>query len=1104
MTSAHSVTRCFACELSADKERIVRSLNGIHHHPLVVAARLLLTLIIVSMVTASDVGVAGSESPSPGLAPPPSMTLSSRMKPVNEESAEEPSCTSDQFDGPTEDLFLHVPSHIEYTDISVLAHSVTMESEESESWVSRNDLTTRSIDVDLGDKTLAPPYTVSFRLIPSSLDQEESMLSNEGFTVGDSDGVVTAELETIDGETIALINEVAPLDPRSCNHIALIVGVDSVTLAVNGVPVSQSLDSSRVRSISDGLQAGLYPGRVWDFRLYSAALSDGQIESLAWKCAGVFPDDVTPPDGDFDFLCGVYNCKSLADGFDVTRDSHEYYVHAHDMVVERHVFEARMYPRGKLCDYIAGRIGVGGPMNEDIIGKFVRGYSFENPLSRNNGWYWMHENFHAHQSAVATGQGFGSNKWFLEASASWAADYVFPGIAERLAGYYSLDPHFPIWMGQGMPMGESIGAEFKGARPYGMFVWLSYVTRHVLDVSFVGDIYTTPGGDQAAKMYALLEAAGHDMREVFIEFAARTVTWDYEYGSYYANNEIASLKDRIRAFPDSEGHDNRLTARYADGGTGERWVDIPSKFRPGAWGYNAYKVMVAKDHVYSMAIQPSGSNPEGAEFRAKVVVHDLETGARTYHDFPAIMGSETAEISVPASAGNRLYLVVATTPPTILNGFDTFEYAHRIVPDTPPVELEPAKVFLLAGEQDMTGAKNPAGLESIDATLRGLRDDVFIESLQNPARILGALGSGYSATDRQYGIELKMGHVLGDALYEDVYLYKVTAGGLLDRSDQWRPRGHGGDPGNTYDLMIDAFTAFTKRELEDKGIDFELAGFVWTHGDKETADEVGPGYEGHLRNLVSAVRRDLGAPELPIVITQINDTRGKRGDIVMAGQAKVAEEGPNTSLAVTSDLRPYFRYGANSHVVMGDRIAQALLPHLGRPAAAPDDYSVTPGASLGISVGAGVLANDVGDGLISSLVSSTKLGTIELEPDGTFTYSPRDGELGQDDFTYRVTAGDGAVGNVSTARIWVRDAADPLAVHYRFDEAEGDVIVDAGSGVRGEPRRRHLVRTSRPDRGRGQAGRGRLYRLWGELAARRLPLIRCITGLQRLDLDADR
>ena len=60
------------------------------------------------------------------------------------------------------------------------------------------------------------------------------------------------------------------------------------------------------------------------------------------------------------------------------------FVHAHDMVVERHAFEAHMYPRGRFCEWMTTRLGVGEPLNEDILGKFVRGYSFENPLRRGN------------------------------------------------------------------------------------------------------------------------------------------------------------------------------------------------------------------------------------------------------------------------------------------------------------------------------------------------------------------------------------------------------------------------------------------------------------------------------------------------------------------------------------------------------------------------------------------------------------------------------------------------------------------------------------------------------------------------------------------------
>ncbi|MGH3755990.1 MAG: cadherin-like domain-containing protein [Pseudonocardiaceae bacterium] len=60
---------------------------------------------------------------------------------------------------------------------------------------------------------------------------------------------------------------------------------------------------------------------------------------------------------------------------------------------------------------------------------------------------------------------------------------------------------------------------------------------------------------------------------------------------------------------------------------------------------------------------------------------------------------------------------------------------------------------------------------------------------------------------------------------------------------------------------------------------------------------------------------------------------------------------------------------------------------------------------------AGVLGNDTGGPLTATLGTGPANGTLTLNPNGSFTYTPREGFTGADTFTY--TARDGALASAS-------------------------------------------------------------------------------------------
>ena len=104
-----------------------------------------------------------------------------------------------------------------------------------------------------------------------------------------------------------------------------------------------------------------------------------------------------------------------------------------------------------------------------------------------------------------------------------------------------------------------------------------------------------------------------------------------------------------------------------------------------------------------------------------------------------------------------------------------------------------------------------------------------------------------------------------------------------------------------------------------------------------------------------------------------------------------------------------------------------VLPVNDIPAANDDAYTMTAGTTLNISL-PGVLANDTdieGSALSAVLESNPIHGTLALNADGSFTYSPDANYSGSDSFTYR--AGDGsATSGVATVAVTINPV--PLVI----------------------------------------------------------------------------
>lgn len=148
------------------------------------------------------------------------------------------------------------------------------------------------------------------------------------------------------------------------------------------------------------------------------------------------------------------------------------------------------------------------------------------------------------------------------------------------------------------------------------------------------------------------------------------------------------------------------------------------------------------------------------------------------------------------------------------------------------------------------------------------------------------------------------------------------------------------------------------------------------------------------------------------------------------------------SVILTLSTGPAYELGAASSALV--EIRDANLP----PEAEDDEYAALRSVPLMVASGSGVLANDAdpnGDALTTTLVDVPAHGTVQLQADGGFTYTPDAGYVGADAFTYRVSDGT-AIGNVATVAIVVSNSS-PTGAGDEYEVTHDRPLTVAAAGV---------------------------------------------------------
>ena len=152
----------------------------------------------------------------------------------------------------------------------------------------------------------------------------------------------------------------------------------------------------------------------------------------------------------------------------------------------------------------------------------------------------------------------------------------------------------------------------------------------------------------------------------------------------------------------------------------------------------------------------------------------------------------------------------------------------------------------------------------------------------------------------------------------------------------------------------------------------------------------------------------------------------------------------------TSDA---FTYRVSDGSLDSETIAVVTLtirPQNMAPTAVNDSYGTAEGGSLDIDTANGILFNDTdgdGDGFTASVVDNVTCGTLNLNADGSFTYTHDGSESTQDTFTYRA-CDDLECGNTATVTIAVTPVNDaPVVENDSYTVNQGEPFYIAAPGV---------------------------------------------------------
>jgi len=239
-----------------------------------------------------------------------------------------------------------------------------------------------------------------------------------------------------------------------------------------------------------------------------------------------------------------------------------------------------------------------------------------------------------------------------------------------------------------------------------------------------------------------------------------------------------------------------------------------------------------------------------------------------------------------------------------------------------------------------------------------VRNDVYFQE----ARVAKeGRGCPLSATSngKSIGPELGFGHVMGAFHDEQVLLIKTAMGNRALGFDFRPPSSGRTDPDNQwesleYQLMVEG----VRKTLDNidkivpgyKGQGYQIAGFVWFQGHKDSfSEELIAEYEKNMVNMINDVRKEFKTPKMPAVVATVGFGGHNMADKfvkILEAQMAVGDPKKHPEFAGTVasvDTRDFWREvdespkgqdyhynrNAETYMLIGDALGRAMVGLLG-------------------------------------------------------------------------------------------------------------------------------------------------------------------------------
>jgi hypothetical protein len=255
--------------------------------------------------------------------------------------------------------------------------------------------------------------------------------------------------------------------------------------------------------------------------------------------------------------------------------------------------------------------------------------------------------------------------------------------------------------------------------------------------------------------------------------------------------------------------------------------------------------------------------------------------------------------------------------------------ALLLAPLTALRSAEPPLVLILSGQSNMVG--------------RGQAGQLPPELRTPPANVtLMKWGSPQPLATGQIGPEVTLAHALSRAMPDrQIVLFKAAHGGtsqLVWQPEQDRARidrlnlSHDQHAGHAYAQLVTAWkTAFPNGDIKPTAL-------LWMQGESDArVPELAKEYQQNVTNLIASLRRDLDAPQMKVVIAEVNPAKVTPVspflfvDEVRAAQRAIPGKDPLAICFSTVGLTKapdQVHYDTAGQQGLGLRFAEALLPLL--------------------------------------------------------------------------------------------------------------------------------------------------------------------------------